>query len=139
MKEKYADTIRKKVEAGKNPQQQPPKKPIFFLYRWNALLWPLFVSPVFTLLYAPINRYISLPKVGSGRPYESMDGVLVEDYFSANSLARILFYCLLTVTELLLIKTTKGLSRGKRTLLLVGTTVLNLMMGILFLEFTLWE
>ncbi len=138
MKEKYADTIRKKCEAAKNP---PPKedKPLFFLTSWNRLLWPLFLSPLFTLLYAPINRCVSLPMFGSGRPYEDRNGVLVEDYFSANSLARILFYLLLVTTELLLVKTTKGISRGKRIALLSAATILNLLMGILFLEFTLWE
>lgn len=144
MKEKYADTIRKKAEQanalpGKNPPPTPKKQPVFFLTRWNKRLWPLFLSPIFTLLYAPVNRYVSLPSLGSSRPYENMDGVLVEDYFSANSLARILFYLLLIVTELLLIKTTRGLSRGKRIVLLITATVLNLMMGIFFLEFTLWE
>ncbi len=139
MKEKYADTIRKKVEAAKNPPPKPKIEPIFFLTRWNKRLWPLFLSPLFTLIYAPINRYVSLPLFGSGRPYEDMNGQLVEDYFSANSLARILFYLLLIATEILLVRTTKGLTRGKRTLLLIGTAILNLMMGILFLEFTLWE
>ena len=139
MKEKYADTIRKKVEAAKNPPPTPPKEPVFFLTRWNRRLWPLFVSPLFTLIYAPVNRYVSLPKLGSGRPYEDMQGNLVENYFSANSLARIFFYLLLILTELLLIRTTRGLSRGKRTGLLIAATVLNLVMGVFFLEFTLWE
>ena len=138
MKEKYADTIRKKAEAAKNP---PPKenKPVFFLYRWNALLWPLLLSPIFTLIYAPINRHIVLPQLGSGRPYEDLAGNLIEDYFSANSAAMILFYLLLIVTELFMIKTSKGLSRGKRTALLIAASIMNLIMGIVFLEFTLWE
>ena len=139
MEQKYADTIRKKVEAGKNPPPAPPKKPVFFLYRWNAVLWPLLISPLFTLIYAPINRNVTLPMLGSGRPYEDMNGQLVEEYFSANSAARILFYLLLLTTELLLVRTTRGISRGRRTALLIGATLLNLIMGILFLEFTLWE
>lgn len=139
MKEKYADTIRKKVEAAKNPPPPPSKEPMFFLTSWNRRLWPLFLSPLFTLIYAPINRYISLPKLGSGRPYEDMQGQFVEQYFSANSLARILFYALLILTELLLIRTTHGLSKSKRTVLLVTATLLNFIMGIFFLEFTLWE
>ena len=139
MKEKYADTIRKKVEAAKNPPPPPPKEPVFFLTRWNRRLWPLFLSPLFTLIYAPINRCVSLPKLGSGRPYEDINGNLVENYFSANALARVLFYVLLILTELLLIRTTRGLSRFKRTVLLIIATILNLMMGIFFLEFTLWE
>ena len=138
MKEKYADTIRKKVEAAKNP---PPKetKPAFFLFRWNALLWPLLISPAFTLIYAPINRYVTLPMFGSGRPYEDMAGNLIEDYFSANSAARILFFLLLIITELCWFKTTKGISRGKRIALMIAGTIMNLIMGIVFLEFTLWE
>ena len=139
MKEKYADTIQRKVDAAKNPPPAPKKEPLFFLTRWNRRVWPLFLAPLFTLIYAPVNRYVSLPTFGSGRPYEDMNGVLVEEYFSANSLARILFYLLLLTTEFLLVRTTKGLTRGKRILLLTGTTVLNVMMGILFLEFTLWE
>lgn len=138
-KQKYADTIRQKVDAAKNPTPPPPKKPLFFLNRWNTRLWPLFLSPLFTLLYAPFNRYVSLPKFGSGRPYEDMNGALIENYFSANSLARILFYLLLIATEALLIRTTAGMSRGKRVLLLIGATILNLVMGVVFLEFTLWE
>ncbi len=139
MKQKYADTIQKKFDAAQNPPPKKEKKPVFFLTRWNKLLWPLFCSPLFTLLYAPVNRYVSLPMLGSGRPYEDMDGVLVESYFSANSLSRILFFLLLTVTQLLLVRTTKGVSRGRRTALLVIGTVLNLVMGVVFLEFTLWE
>lgn len=138
MKEKYADTIRKKAEAAKNPPPKAPE-PLFFLTSWNRRLWPLFLSPLFTLIYAPINRYVSLPKLGSGRPYEDMQGQFVEQYFSANSLARILFYVMLILTELLLIRTTRGLSRSKRTGLLITATVLNFIMGIFFLEFTLWE
>ncbi len=143
MKQKYADTIQKKFDKKKNPPPPKQEKPVFFLTRWNRLLWPLFISPVFTLLYAPVNRYVSLPKLGSGRPYEDMNGMLVEDYFSANSLSRILFFLLLITTEFLLIKTTRGISRGKcrcrRIALLIVATVLNLVMGIVFLEFTLWE
>lgn len=139
MKEKYADTIRKKAEAAKNPPPPKAPEPLFFLTSWNRRLWPLFLSPLFTLIYAPINRYVSLPKLGSGRPYEDMQGQFVEQYFSANSLARILFYVLLILTELLLIRTTRGLSRSKRTGLLITATILNFIMGIFFLEFTLWE
>ena len=139
MKEKYADTIQKKVDAAKNPPTAPKKEPLFFLFGWNKRLWPLFLSPLFTLIYAPINRYISLPKLGSGRPYEDMQGQFVEQYFSANSLARILFFALLILPELLLIRTTHGLSKSKRTVLLVTATLLNFIMGIFFLEFTLWE
>ncbi|MBE6657763.1 MAG: hypothetical protein E7604_04875 [Ruminococcaceae bacterium] len=136
---KYADTIRHKVDAAKQPPMQKTQKPVFFLYRWNAILWPLLISPLFTLLYSPINRYITLPLFGSGRPYEDMDGTLIETYFSANSVARILFYLLLLATELLLIKTTHGISRRKRIALLITATLLNLVMGAVFLEFTLWE
>lgn len=138
MKEKYADTIRKKVEAAKNPPVTETK-PALFLFRWNALLWPLLISPVFTLIYAPINRYVTLPLLGSGRPYEDMAGNLIEDYFSANSAARILFYLLLIISEFCLFKTAKPLSRGKRIALLITGTIMNLIMGIVFLEFTLWE
>jgi hypothetical protein len=66
-------------------------------------------------------------------------GNLIEDYFSANSAARILFYLLLILTELCLFKTTKPLSRGKRIALLIAGTIMNLIMCIVFLEFTLWE
>ena len=138
MKEKYADTIRKKVEAAQNPPVTETK-PALFLFRWNALLWPLLISPVFTLIYAPINRYVTLPLLGSGRPYKDMAGNLIEDYFSANSAARILFYLLLIISEFCLFKTAKPLSRGKRIALLITGTIMNLIMGIVFLEFTLWE
>lgn len=139
MKEKYADTIQKKVDAAKNPPTAPKKEPLFFLFGWNKRLWPLFLSPLFTLIYAPVNRYMSLPLLGSGRPFEDENGLLVGEYFSANSLARILFYLLILTTEILLFKTTKGLPRLQRSFLLIAATLLNLMMGILFLEFTLWE
>ena len=138
MKEKYADTIRKKVESAQNPPMTETK-PALFLFRWNALLWPLLISPVFTLIYAPINRYVTLPLLGSGRPYEDMAGNLIEDYFSANSAARILFYLLLIISEFCLFKSAKSLSRGKRIALLITGTIMNLIMGIVFLEFTLWE
>ena len=138
MKQKYADTIRQKVEAAKNPTP-PQKKPVFFLSRWNAILWPLLITPFFTLLYSPINQNIVLPHLGSGRIYEDLQGNLVENYFSANSFARILFYLLLVLTELLMFRTTRNLSKKARTALLIAASVMNLIMGIVFLEFTLWE
>ena len=138
MKEKYADTIRKKVEAAKNPQPAK-KKPLFFLNKWNSLLWPLLISPFITLIYAPINRHVMLPLLGSGRIYEDSQGNLVENYFSANSAARILFYVLLIVPQLLMFRTTRRLSKKARTALLIGAAVMNLITAAVFLEFTLWE
>ncbi|MBQ7301878.1 MAG: hypothetical protein IJW77_18770 [Clostridia bacterium] len=138
MKEKYADTIRKKAEAGRSPKP-PQKKPVFFLTRWNRRIWPLFLTPLFTLLYAPVNRYVTLPLLGSGRAYVDMNGFLIESYFSANSAARILFYLLLITVEVLLFRTTRGMPRVQRVLLLIGATILNLLLGVVFLEFTLWE
>lgn len=137
-KKKYADTIREKCE-GKTAPAKPAQKPLFFLNRPNALLWPLFLSPLFTLLYAPVNRHVILPLLGSGRPYVDMDGVLVEEYFSANSLARILFYLLIAATAILLLRTTRGLSKKIRIPLLIVSALLNILLGIVFLEFTLWE
>ena len=138
MKQKYADTIRLKVEAAKNPTP-PKKKPPFFLSSWNALLWPLLITPFFTLIYSPINQNIVLPWLGSGRMYEDLQGNLIENYFSANSLARILFYILLLLTEILIFRTTRKLSKKARTVLLIAASLMNLIMGIVFLEFTLWE
>lgn len=137
-KVKYSDTIREKCEKKNEVPVQNPK-PVFFLNRLNALLWPLFLSPLFTVLYAPVNRSVMLPKLGSGRPYVDMNGALVENYFSANSLSRILFYLLLAATEVLLFRTTRTLSKKKRIPTLIGATLLNLILGVVFLEFTLWE
>ena len=61
-KVKYSDTIRQKCEK-KNEIPAQDKKPLFSLNRINALLWPLFLSPLFTVLYAPVNRRITLPKL----------------------------------------------------------------------------
>jgi len=138
MKEKYADTIRKKAEAAKHPPKTP-KKPIFFMMRFNRRLWPLILSPLFTLLYYPVNRYVILPKFGSGRAYVDMNGALIENYFSANSVALILFYLLLLTTEVLLIRTSRGMKTWQRVLFFIGTAILNCIMGFVFLEFTLWE
>ena len=137
-KVKYSDTIRQKCE-NKNEIPAQDKKPLFSLNRINALLWPLFLSPLFTVLYAPVNRRITLPKLGSGRPFVDMKGVLVEDYFSANSLSRIFFYLLIAATEILLVRSTRGISTKKRIPLLIGATLLNIILGVVFLEFTLWE
>ena len=68
-----------------------------------------------------------------------MNGFLIESYFSANSAARILFYLLLITVEVLLFRTTRGMPRVQRVLLLIGATILNLLLGVVFLEFTLWE
>ncbi|MBQ1282011.1 MAG: hypothetical protein IIY16_07185 [Oscillospiraceae bacterium] len=140
MKEKYADTIRKKVEAAQNPPSPKAREKFRFkLNRFNRLSWPLLISPLFTLLYMPVNRYVSLPLFGSGRAYTDMEGALVEQYFSANSVARILFWLLLAVTSYLLFHTSAAIPRTKRILFMIGCTVLNIIMGVFFLEFTLWE
>ena len=140
MKEKYADTIRKKVEAAKNPPTpKTPHRFRFKLNRFNRRLWPLLISPLFTLLYMPVNRYVSLPLFGSGRAYTDMEGVLVEQYFSANSVARILFWLLIAAVEYLLFRTSASMERAKRIWFMIGCTVLNIVMGVFFLEFTLWE
>ena len=138
MKEKYADTIRKKAVAAKQLPQNT-KKPIFFVTRFNRRLWPLIISPLFTLLYYPVNRYVMLPKFGSGRAYVDMNGALIENYFSANSVALILFYLLIVTTEILLVRTSRSMKLWQRVLFYLGTAILNCIMGFFFLEFTIWE
>ena len=138
MKQKYADTIRTKVEAGTHPTQKVNRAP-FRPNPFNRLFWPILISPVFTLLYTPLNRYIVLPLLGSGRPYTDLSGKYIEDYFSANSVALILFYLLFAASEFFIFRTSKKLTRWKRLIFLIGCTVINLLTAILFLEFTLWE
>ncbi len=138
MKQKYADTIRAKVEAGKHPAPKKEDVP-FRPNAFNRLFWPILISPAFTLLYIPVNRYITLPLFGSGRPYTDLSGEYIENYFSANSVALILFYLLLAASEILIFHTSKKLPKWKRTFFFIGCTVINLLTAILFLEFTLWE
>ncbi|MBP3918850.1 MAG: hypothetical protein J6I50_06730 [Clostridia bacterium] len=134
----YADTIRKKMEK-ETEMKTVPKKPALHLNRFNQLFWPLILFPIFTLLYIPINRYIMLPKLGSGRPYVNLSGQLVEQYFSANTAAHILFLVLLLITEFLLFRTLRVIHGWKKALLCIAVTVLNVAAGLLFLEFTLWS
>ncbi|MBQ8578411.1 MAG: hypothetical protein IJ449_10685 [Clostridia bacterium] len=144
-KQKYADTIRRKAEAApptKTPTEELSKNeqlPLFRLNRFNRLFWPLVISPLFTLLYSPVNRYVMLPKLGSGEVYTDMDGNLVEDYFSANSMARVLFWILLALTELLLIRCLRHVRGWKKIPVIFLGTVMNLVVGMFFLEFTLWS
>ncbi len=96
------------------------------------------LAPLFTVLYYPVNRYVMLPRLGSGRPYVNMDGILVEDYFSANTVAKLLFYLLVLVTCLLSLRASKGLSGRRRAVYLVFCFAISLLGGLLFLEFSLW-
>ena len=138
MKERYADTIRKKVDAGRNPASKP-KQPLFRMNRLNRWFWPLLLFPAFTLVYTPINHYIALPLFGSGRPHINAFNELVYPVFSANALARILFWLIFSVTELLLIRISLRLDLKKRIAYLIGCTLMCILMGIVFLEYTLWE
>lgn len=110
------------------------------LTRFNRAFLQLLFFPIFTFLYMPVNRYIVLPKLGSGEPYTDMTGAIVENYFSANSVARILFYVILAVALLFSIKYAKDELRGwKRWGYLLLCVVFAVIGGLFFLEFTLWS
>ncbi len=135
-KQKYADTIRQKAEP-KLPESQPKIK--FRLNGFNRLFWSALIAPVATVLYYPINRYIAYPKLGSGSPYVDMNGALVETYFSANTLVRILFYLLFLLSEIVLIRNAYGTKGWKKAGILLLGTALSFIGGLIFLEFSLWS
>ncbi len=110
------------------------------LTRINRAFMQLLLFPFFTFLYMPVNRYVILPKLGSGEPYTDMSGAIVENYFSANSLARILFYVLLAVELFFSAKYAKNGLRGwKRWGYLLLCLLFSIIGGVFFLEFTLWS
>ena len=94
------------------------KNGAFFLTGFNKQFLHLLLNPLFTLFYIPVNRYVMLPKLGSGREYTDMDGNLVTEYFSANTLSKILFYVLFLTTLALSVMRCKKLHKGKRILFL---------------------
>ncbi len=134
--QKYADTIRQKAEK-QNPL--PPPKPEIRLNRFNRLFLPALTGPLASLLYSPINRYIAVPKLGTGAPYIDMNGALVESYVSANTVVRILHLLLLLFAEIWLIRNTYGMHGWKKAGAILFGTVLNLIGGVIFLEFSLWS
>ncbi|MGM9625963.1 MAG: hypothetical protein ACI3XM_09695 [Eubacteriales bacterium] len=138
MKHKSSET-NPPAQQKQNTHVPPPSPSSFIRFnRFNRLLWPLVVTPLFTLLYYPVNRYVMLPKLGSGKPYVDMSGVLVESYFSANTMALFLFWLLLAATEFLLIRSSGAVHGWKRVLLLLFCTLMNIVTGFFFLEFTVW-
>lgn len=134
MKQKSSDTN----QPAQQKRTAPSPSPFVRFNRFNRLFWPLIVTPLFTLLYSPVNRYIMLPRLGSGKPYVDMKGALVESYFSANTMALLLFWLLLAATELLLIRSSRTVHGWKRVLLFLFCTLMNIVTGFFFLEFTVW-
>ncbi len=115
------------------------KQTSFFLTRFNRLFLQLYLTPLVTLIYAPINRYIVLPKLGSGRPYQDMNGVWIDTYFNANDVARILFYLVLAASLVLTIRQSMQFHGWKRAGYLILCTLISLVTGVAFLEFTVWS
>ncbi len=137
-KTKYADTIRIKADSTAE-QPHTAKKPMVRLNAFNRLFCAALFAPAAAIVYYPFNRYIAVPKLGTGAPYVDMNGALIEDYFSANTLARILFYLLFAASEFLLIRNAGAVHGWKKIAVLFLGTLLNLIGGILFLEFSLWR
>lgn len=108
------------------------------LRRFNGTLWQLLITPLALLCYRPMNEYIFLPKFGSGKPYVDMQGELVTDYFSANTLAQWVSALLFVLTVILSVRNTRTLHGWKRAGVLFVCTAVGLVSSVLFLDYTLW-
>lgn len=111
----------------------------FRLNTFNRLFLHLLITPVFTLLYAPVNRYVMLPKLGSGAPYVNMAGELVESYFSANTMVRILFYLLTALTLGLTAYRARSFHGWRRVVFVLLSVLGCITAGLIFLEFSVWD
>ena len=119
---------------------KPQKPSPIRLTRFNRAFLQLLFFPIFTFLYMPINRHIVFPKLGSGAPYTDMHGAIIENYFSANSVVRILFYVILAAELFFSVKYAKDELHGwKRWGYLLLCAVFSLIGGFFFLQFSLWS
>ena len=105
----------------------------------NRRVWQLLIIPLFTLIYSPVNRLIVLPKLGSGEPYVDMNGQVVTDYFSANTLAVILLVLLILLTGFLSVWNTRGMKWPARIAVLAGCAAVVFFTSFVFLLITLWH
>ncbi len=76
-KPKYQKKI-KRQHAQKNQQAAErfaqTHHGLLSLNRFNTLILHLFLTPVMTLIYYPLNRYVFLPLLRDGQPYISTNG-----------------------------------------------------------------
>ncbi|MBQ4290582.1 MAG: hypothetical protein II719_05240 [Clostridia bacterium] len=105
----------------------------------NRRVWQLLIIPLFTLIYSPVNRLIVLPKLGSGEPYVDMNGQVVTDYFSANTLAVILLVLLILLTGFLSVWNTRRMKWPARIAVLAGCAAVVFFTSFVFLLITLWH
>ncbi len=110
-----------------------------FLHKYNRMILHLFLTPLFTLLYYPLNRYVMLPLLGDGSPYLNTKGETVEHYFSATHLAWLFAFLLTGITLYFSVRNTKRIQTvWKRILYLIICIYVTGVTFLLFINFSLW-